>query len=104
MELTKEEALKLHHQMWSDMQHKLGDYPSYRAREQYKESWCRERFPNKNIAYNCFLCEYDRQFSDKCEDCPIVWPNERCAIGKAEERWYEMPISKLLVLPEREAK
>lgn len=27
MKLTREEALKYHRQMWSDMQRELGDYP-----------------------------------------------------------------------------
>lgn len=40
--LTKEEALKLHGQMWSDMRKELGDNPSYLARLVFKNEWCKK--------------------------------------------------------------
>ena len=40
--LTKEEALKLHRQMWSDMQKELGDNPSYFERLDFKDEWCKK--------------------------------------------------------------
>ena len=39
MKLTKKEALKLHKQMWTDMQNKLGDMPSAPDREMFKMKW-----------------------------------------------------------------
>ena len=107
MILTREEALKLHRQMWSDMQKELGDNPDYREREQYKKKWCAEHFPNKYIDNNCFLCEYNRitnndYYCDCREVCLIKWINGGCLDGAPEDRYTKMPISKLLALPERE--
>lgn len=59
MKLTLEESLKLHREMWSDMQRELGDCPEGFNREEFKINWCRERFPKQLIACNCFLCEFD---------------------------------------------
>ena len=53
LDITRENALKLHRQMWSDMQRDLGDYPSSKDRLKYKEQWCREHFGNIFIVNNC---------------------------------------------------
>lgn len=101
--LTREEALKLHRQMWSDMQKDLGDNPIGADRLEYKEKWCDEHFPTEHIELHCFLCEYVNDIS--CIRCPIKWPNEPdddncyCAIDRY---YYSAPISELLALPERE--
>lgn len=115
MELTREQALKLHRQMWTDMQHDLGDCPMKRQRFNYKDEWTYEHFPDESIQYSCFLCEYaDQHIKDSdglCEECPIIWPNENeasddsgyfCCSGRESGRYYNMPISQLLALPERE--
>lgn len=121
--LTKEETLKLHNEMWSDMQRELGDNPSCAAREDYKTTWCDERFPDYIVAYDCFLCEYGEQQSRKnlgmpsrrCQFCPIDWsdlidvselvlqPTCFCRYrGRANTYIYEdAPISEILALPER---
>ena len=107
MKLTKEEAVKLHRQMWGDMKAELGDNPSDEFRLKFKKDWCRRHFPNDAILNNCFLCEYiaglnscdgdSTQIAD-CDMCPIVWPNETCyCIGY----YYKAPISEILALPER---
>lgn len=107
MELTRERALELHRQMWTDMQRDLGDEPSFRQRHEYKFKWCAKHFPINIITCNCFLCEYSfteshRWDYDNC-DCPIQWPKGRCEDGLEEDDdWRYMPISKLLALPERE--
>ena len=117
MELTREEALKYHRQMWTDMQEALGDKPSATERYAFKDKWCDEHFPGEEIRHSCFLCQYTCQFSgygvEDCSKCPIVWPCEPShgiddyfCEGKRlidEENGYRfMPISKLLALPERE--
>lgn len=111
-DLTREKALELHRQMWSDMQKDLGDNPTRDERWQYKEDWIQAHFPNEHVYNLCFLCEYcaNQQFSirgdfdyDFCI-CPIEWPRGRCEEGWADDecRWDYMSISKLLALPERE--
>ena len=60
MKLTREEALKLHRQMWSDMQRDLGDTPMRMSRIKYKQLWIAKHFPDEDVCNNCFLCEYDR--------------------------------------------
>lgn len=109
MNLTREKALELHRQMWSDMQEALGDNPSRIARCEYKENWIKKHFPNDSVYNDCFLCEYccEHQFPERYEfdydfcECPIKWPSERCEDGGLNDRWGSMPISKLLALPER---
>lgn len=100
MELTRERALELHRQMWSDMQKELGDTPKDYQRAKYKEKWINKHFPDENIAHYCFLCEYT---NDTCSNCPVVWlaePEGYCCTGYLN--YLTMPISELLALPERE--
>ena len=108
--LTREKALELHRQMWTDMQKDLGDEPSRKQRFTYKRNWIRKHFPeliNKDDDYeiirnNCFLCEYADEDYGWCE-CLIDWPQGRCEDDyDGEGNWQYMPISKLLALPERE--
>lgn len=108
MELTREQALELHRQMWSDMQQELGDTPNSFERELYKRKWCREHFPDENIRDCCFLCEYahNKYKSDggfPCRYCLIKWDCNYCFEGDSIKKSYRnMPISQLLALPERE--
>jgi hypothetical protein len=110
MKLTKEKALELHRQMWTDMQKEFGDKLSPRNKRHFKDKWCEEHFPGEDITHSCFLCEYTCQFTgdgfEDCSRCPIVWPCEPSDDIEdyfCEESGYtSMPISKLLSLPERE--
>ena len=107
-DLTREKALELHRQMWTDMQKDLGNNPTRDKRWQYKEDWIGEHFPNERVLNCCFLCEYcvNQQFSNRDDfdyafcKCPIKWPNGRCE-DATDNAWYDMPISELLALPER---
>jgi hypothetical protein len=99
LSLTREEALKLHRQMWNDMQKNLGDCPKTADRMGYKREWCLEH--GYNICNDCFLCEYNKQHNSdaKCCDCLIEWKYDTCY---RNEYYYEAPISEILALPERE--
>ena len=109
--LTRERALELHRQMWTDMREELGDNPPRMMRGDYKRYWLRKHFPElaeidnyEIIRNNCFLCEYAGDDYGYCE-CPIDWPCGRCEDGHEDEderNWQYMPISELLALPERE--
>ena len=110
MELTKEEAVRLHIEMWTAMKEALGDRPRWIDRRNFKKKWCEEHFPGEDITHSCFLCEYTCQFTgdgfEDCSRCPVVWPCE--SSGNVDDYFCEgsgytsMPISKLLSLPERE--
>ena len=106
MELTREEALKLHREMWTDMLRDVGENPSLGERVNYKLEWCVKRFPDVYILNNCFLCEYDSQLDDfDCKLCPIDWGMDGEKMGDCEKgpnKYYEIPISQLLALPEKE--
>lgn len=114
MELTRERALELHRQMWSDMQKDLGDDPTREQRFEYKRNWLEKNFPDSRIRHNCFLCEYANVDYSYCEEfCPVEWPAGRCEDGREiydtdldeyhyPDDWTDMPISRLLSLPERE--
>lgn len=97
MVLTRERALELHRQMWSDMQKTLGDDPVVWKRINFKENWINEHFPNTEILNNCFLCEYVENENLGCRRCPIKWPYGFCGTCHLTE-----PISKILALPEGE--
>jgi hypothetical protein len=112
MELTKEKALELHRQMWTDMQKAFGDKPSARNRVAFKEDWCDEHFPCEHITHCCFLCEYTTNENGfvECHRCPVIWPGEAngtmskyfCEPGHLGFEYTNMPISEILALPERE--
>ena len=106
-ELTREEAIILHRQMWTDMQAELGDNPSYQERVEFKGKWIDEHFPNERVNSDCFLCEYAQSVTKdsftRCRECPIAWnsglfPN--CKSDGADYRYS--PISVILAFPERE--
>ena len=108
--LTREEALKYHRQMWSDMQKELGDEPSCCERADFKYDWCKKHFPNEYVVNACFLCEYVSQNNTgtlaSCVDkCLIDWTdsagiNTGC-IGNRGIIYSKSPISVILALPER---
>ena len=108
MDLTREQALKLHREMWGDMQKKLGDNPPKYYRSFFKGQWCEEHFPDDKILSDCFLCEYVRQISPmalRCYKCPIKWGNDdrkfNCqGYGDNTDYRYDS-ISEILALPER---
>ena len=109
MKLTRERAIELHRQMWTDMQREFGDKPAFIDRFIFKADWHRNHFPKENIVADCFLCEYARQFNDgrgKCEYCPIDWSNggkdSRCSCTGGSIQYDDAPISVILALPERE--
>lgn len=105
MKLTRERALELHRQMWTDMQCDLGDMPNSVQRINYKREWCLAHFPHEQIENNCFLCEYDKSSGrDNCESCPIRWAYEDdCTVCYCTNYGYcyRAPISEILALPER---
>ena len=107
MELTKGQALELHWQMWTDMQTKLGDNPTFGQRQEFKAKWCKEHFPNEEIEAHCFLCEYVSQHGTDCDYCPIKWDDynydDDCCVFDGVN-YGTSPISVILALPEREDK
>ena len=105
LDITRENALKLHRQMWSDMQRDLGDCPSLNDRLKYKGQWCREHVGNSSIVSDGFLCEYVEEMDREavCDDtCPIKWVDGGCMSNNPANNYETMPISKLLALPDRE--
>lgn len=99
LKLTKDKAIELHRQMWTDMQRELGNCPTAYQRVKYKEKWCEEHYPDYDIVSNCFLCEYTfHVLRFGCKKCPIVWSHNHCGF---DDYYLEAPISKILELPER---
>ena len=115
MDLTRKEALRLHRQMWTDMQKSLGDNPSAEERAEFKYKWCDEHFPGEKVCNNCFLCQYaipivqsTGNYDDICTMlCPIDWKKaglvDCCSEWEGGGEFYEhAPLSEILALPERE--
>ena len=121
MKLTREEALKLHRQMWEDMRTALaGGNDNHRSRIEFKDRWVKSRFPGMEVKHDCFLCEYALQMhnekSDRprtffdgklcCKYCPIDWSDniykgDEYTCENGEVNWDISPISEILALPER---
>lgn len=112
VELMREEALRLHRKMWTDMQKELGDCPTTVDRLVFKREWVKKH-GYANVLYNCFLCEYVRNRSHSCSSCPIDW-SPLSASGSSCTSSYRQakschndsihgnaPISEILTLPER---
>lgn len=102
--ITKEEAIALHRQMWSDMKDAIGNRPGSYARMEFKRRWC-EINGYEGVCADCFLCEYVEQNVDLsrakggCQSvCPIDW-GKGCMRG--DVRYSSSPISEILALPER---
>lgn len=104
MDLTREQALELHREMWTDMQEELGDCPDFGDRMRYKNRWCKKRFPKEEVNSDCFLCEYALQTVGGCIDCLINWGATTCQKHYSEGGvdWRYSPISEILALPERD--
>ena len=110
MKLTKEEAVRLFHEQWSDMQKELGDRPDPDLRQEFKSKWCRAHFPEESIAFGCFLCVYAEQASPsyigRCYQCPIAWPlnydGKPDCCNHIRMNYLLSPISEILALPVRE--
>lgn len=108
MNLTREDALTLFREMWSDMRNELGDNPNIYQRLGFKEKRVNEKFPYKRVRYDCFLCEYvKRKDMDSCKRCPIDWGHDGIYDNACEKLcepgvdWRVSPISEVLALPER---
>lgn len=105
MKFTKEEALKYHRQMWTDMEKELGNCPSAKKRRKFKKRWCRDN-GFQYIRNNCFLCE---QAYGDCLKCAIDWTintddehvEHEYACERNKVKWYEASIFQILALPER---
>ena len=80
--LSRERALELHRQMWSEMKEEFGDNPNREERYDFKREWVIEHFPDEIIRHYCFLCEYALNNDNEgyyytnarvCQNCPIQW-------------------------------
>ena len=121
-QLTREEALRLHRDMWYKMLIKHGDDAGVEKRVEFKEEYCEKYLESigaeedENINTNCFLCEYTAQMDafDCLTDCPIDWSklctehdDMKCGscVGhyNGASIYLYAPISEILALPERGA-
>lgn len=115
--ITREGALRLHREMWTDMQRKLGDNPPPIYRFEFKHTWVITHGYSEVECF-CFLCEYAGYNGStiKCNKCPIDWTtlasdkNDKfigtcCASRYADTLRTPIhkfaPISEILALPER---
>lgn len=88
---TREEAIKWHRRMWTEMGVIEGDNCHIYARVWFKQRYVRENFPGVDVTNDCFLCNYalsksldnskeklgtpDLDFASAhmCEYCPLNW-------------------------------
>ena len=105
-ELSFDEAVRKHKEMWEAMQRRLGNNPSLAERAAFKIGWVEARRAaagEKLILSNCYLCEYNEQFnSHSCVYCPYNWNDHiyyGCENGAID--WRTSKISDILGLPLR---
>lgn len=99
MKLTKEEAIRLYRQMWSDMLKELGIDPSSSDRIKYKRRWCETH--GYEIANDCFLCEYSDQEGLGCDQCIIDWSQLHNGYTECYPSYLFCVLNRILALPER---
>jgi len=95
MELTKDEAIRLHREMWGW----LAENP-----EKMKCDWPRWKENGGDIEYVCAYC-FACELSPGCDNCILVWPCGYCANIKSSDglygRWYFADISEKARLAEQ---
>lgn len=77
MELTKQEAIRLHREMWNWIAEQY-ENGSEETVEYLKDAYC--EINNYDAYCNCFCCEYamykNEESSIRCASCPLIWGNE----------------------------
>lgn len=107
LELSFDEAVRKHKEMWGAMQSSLGDNPTLTERAAFKAGWveARRAAGEKRVINNCYLCEYNEQFnSHSCVYCPYNWNDHiyyGCEKGIGTIDWRTSKISDILGLPLR---
>lgn len=95
-ELTREQAIQLHVEMWTDMKN-AGVSDNMHARYEFKEQWCKDH--GIKLFNHCALCEYAYQQNDHsdicmCIFCPGHWesddPGCMCVTNIEGKNWYDM--------------
>lgn len=72
MILTREEAIRIHRDMWRYLkEHGAGKETI--ERKELKHNYCRAH--GYNFKYNCVLCEYADSYGGCCA-CPAIWGSE----------------------------
>ena len=72
MILTREEAIRIHRDMWRYLkEHGAGKETI--ERKELKHNYCRTH--GYNFKYNCVLCEYADSYGGCCA-CPAIWGSE----------------------------
>lgn len=77
MQLTKEQAIKKHRNMWNwiadQYENRTGLLNKTECVDDLKHCYINMVLPEETIDCDCFCCEYDRQFGGVCERCQIEW-------------------------------
>lgn len=121
---TREEAIKWHRKMWTEMRDMEGDDCYVNARIKFKTRYMQKNFPEVGVTNDCFLCCYafnkaldnlEEQFggavdqglalTHMCEYCPLKWgPIENyfdCENKYYGVNWMSDPCSLIAELEER---
>lgn len=72
MELTREEAIRIHRDMWRYLKEHGAEYNAL-ERCDLKKQYCKEH--GYSFYYDCVLCEYAEQ-NGGCDACPAIWGGE----------------------------
>lgn len=80
MELTREEAIRYHREMWNWIADQIEKEGHVQLISRLKDSFIYKNFPGVFIRHDCFCCHYAQYQSvnkdnDMCENCPLDWGN-----------------------------
>lgn len=93
MELTREETIKYHREMWNWIADQIIKSQHVLNIHILKHEYVANKFdPFPSITCNCFACEYAK---NKCARCPVEWENEYMTYdnnGCPCETWNDLNI------------
>lgn len=86
--LTKEQAIAEHRKMWRW----IAVETLKREKMVYKEDYLEKYFPDEDICYDCFCCEYGKQKTNseediRCNFCPLDWGSD-CSTTQCIDKSY----------------
>ena len=102
MKLSREEAIENHRKMWKW----IAEETLKREKIVCKEEYLEEYFPNEDICYDCFCCEYGKQKTNseenieeniRCKFCPLDWGSD-CSTAQCMDKSYYNDNSNLFAL------
>lgn len=83
--MTKKEAIAKHRKLWTW----IADSTKAKKKCVWKSQYF--KYINENPTSYCYCCEYVKEHSNNCKDCPVIWggsKKEKCAENE-HKKWIK---------------